>query len=294
MVGRNIADVLVAAGYPLLAPAHGELDLLDKRAVNDFLARHRPTLVIHCAGRVGGIQANTVAPVDFLYDNMQMGLNIVMGALENGVPRFLNMGSSCMYPANAPNPLTEDMVLSGRLEPTNEGYAIAKCAITRLCQYITSQYPGKEYKTLVPCNLYGKYDKFDPQNSHMIPAIIHKIAVALTEGRQVVEIWGDGEARREFMYAGDLAQLTLLAVRNFSELPPIMNVGLGYDFTVNEYYQAVARVLNYTGKFFHNMEKPVGMKRKLVDISRQKAFGFVAAHTLEEGIQKTYDYYTTL
>jgi len=294
MVGRNIAEVLGPAGYNLFTPRSRELNLMDRSAVDAFLQRHKPSLIIHCAGRVGGIQANIAAPVDFLYENMQMGLNIIMSALEQGVEHFLNMGSSCMYPAQAPNPLAEDMVLAGSLEPTNEGYAIAKCAATRLCQYINAQYPGKAYKTLVPCNLYGKYDKFDPRASHMIPAIIRKIDTAVREGLDTVEIWGDGEARREFMYAEDLAQLTLKAVQEFEALPDLMNVGLGYDHTVNEYYEAVARVLHYQGSFSHDLSKPAGMRRKLVDVSRQKAFGFTPRHTLEEGIKKTHAYYTSL
>lgn len=267
---------------------------MNRSTVNAFLHRHKPSLIIHCAGKVGGIQANISAPVDFLYENMQIGINIIMGALEQGVKYFLNMGSSCMYPAQAPNPLTEDLVLAGSLEPTNEGYAIAKCAATRLCQYINTQYPGKSFKTLVPCNLYGKHDKFDPLASHMIPAIIRKIDTAVREGLDTVEIWGDGEARREFMYAEDLAQMVLMAVRNFVALPDIMNVGLGYDYSVNEYYQAVARVLHYRGTFSHDLNRPTGMRRKLVDVSRQKVFGFIPRHTLEEGIKKTHGYYTSL
>ncbi|WP_291441341.1 GDP-L-fucose synthase [Desulfovibrio sp.] len=294
MVGRNIVEALEPDGYVLYTPRSRQLDLMDQSAVNAFLHRHKPSLVIHCAGKVGGIQANMAAPVDFLYENMQMGLNIAMGALKQGIKLFLNMGSSCMYPTQAPNPLTEDLVLTGSLEPTNEGYAIAKCAITRLCQYISKQYPGRNYKTLVPCNLYGKYDSFDPFASHMIPAIIRKIDTAVRDGLDTVEIWGNGEARREFMYAEDLAQLVLVAVRNFDALPGIMNVGLGYDYSVNEYYQAVARVLNYQGAFSHDLSKPAGMQRKLVDVSRQKAFGFSPHHTLEEGIRKTHDYYTSL
>ena len=294
MVGRNIVDALKPKGYQLLTPRSSELNLMDRVAVDTYLKRYRPSLIIHCAGKVGGIQANISYPVDFLYQNLLMGINIIMGSLECGIQYFLNMGSSCMYPANSMDPLKEDMILTGALEPTNEGYAISKCATTRLCCYINSQYKGMEYKTLVPCNLYGKYDKFDPHHSHMIPAVIQKIDAAIQKGNTVIEIWGDGNARREFMYAEDLAQLTVMAVRKFESLPEVMNVGLGYDFTVNEYYQAVAKVLNYHGTFIHDVTKPAGMRRKLVDISRQKAFGFTPQHTLEEGIKKTYDYYKSL
>lgn len=294
LVGHNIIDALEHDCYRFLSPRRNELNLLDRIAVDTYLKQHHPDMIIHCAGKVGGIQANISSPVDFLYENLQMGMNIIMAALEIGIQYFLNMGSSCMYPTNAINPLKEDMILTGTLEPTNEGYAIAKCATTRLCAYISAQYPGMVYKTLVPCNLYGKYDKFDPQHSHMIPAIIQKIDQAMLRGESAVEIWGDGNARREFMYAEDLAQLTLMAVRHFDLLPDIMNVGLGYDYTVNDYYQAVADVLHYQGTFTHDLTKPAGMRRKLVDISKQTAFGFTPRFTLKEGIQKTYDYYKTL
>ena len=198
-----------------------------------------------------------------------------------------------MYPHDAPNPLKEEQVLTGELEPTNEGYALAKCAATRFCQYINRQYPDFHYKTLIPCNLYGKYDKFG-ENAHMIPAIIKKIDSAIKNNQDTVEIWGDGTARREFMYAEDLAECVKLAVENFEELPELMNVGLGYDYTVNEYYEAVAKVLGYKGKFVHNLDKPSGMKQKLVDITRQTKFGFKPKTSLEEGIRKTYEYYKSI
>ncbi len=294
MLGRNICDHLSSMSFNLLTPDHATLDLLDFSQTSNFLHTHKPDIIIHCAGVVGGIQANMAQPALFLADNMRIGMNIIYSAYREGVKFFLNMGSSCMYPANSPHALTEDMILSEPLEPTNEGYAIAKCAATRLCQYITNQDSEFHYKTIVPCNLYGKYDKFDPVSSHMIPAIIQKIDYAINHDLTDVEIWGDGTARREFMYAGDLAMLVGRALLQFAELPDVMNAGIGRDYTVNEYYTTIGNILGYKGQFYHNTAKPAGMRRKLVDIARQQAFGFTPAHTLEEGIRQTYEWYKTI
>lgn len=293
MVGCNIVNKLNASNFYLITPTHTVCDLIDRLSTKEFIKNNKPYFIIHCAGKVGGIQANVNNPTDFLYENMQIGMNLIKSALESGVKYFLNLGSSCMYPHDAPNPLKEELVLTGELEPTNEGYALAKCAATRFCQYINRQYPDFHYKTLIPCNLYGKYDKFG-ENAHMIPAIIKKIDSAIKNNEDTVEIWGDGAARREFMYAEDLAECVKLAVENFEELPELMNVGLGYDYTVNEYYEAVAKVLGYKGRFVHNLDKPAGMKQKLVDISRQTKFGFKPKTSLEEGIRKTYEYYKSI
>jgi len=196
-----------------------------------------------------------------------------------------------MYPRAAPNPLREDMVLKGELEPTNEGYAIAKIAIQRLCAYLKKGRPELAYKTLLPCNLYGKWDKFNPTHSHMIPAVIRKLFEAQRDGKKTVEIWGTGKARREFMYAGDLADFIAYAIDRFDAMPDLLNVGLGFDYAVDEYYQAVARAIGYTGSFSHDDTKPEGMERKLVDISALEAFGWKARTSLEEGIGMTYKYF---
>ena len=211
MVGRNIQDHPLAAEWDILAPRSRALDLTDAAAVSAFMDRHRPDMVIHAAGRVGGIQANIRHPVAFLEENTAMGRNVIMAARQAGVTRILNLASTCMYPRAAENPLREEMILSGELEPTNEGYALAKIFATRLCQYIRREDEAAQYKTLIPCNLYGLHDKFDPAHSHLVPAIIHKMHIAKTEGQETVEIWGDGTARREFMFAADLAEAVLRA-----------------------------------------------------------------------------------
>jgi GDP-L-fucose synthase len=291
MVGQNLLEHPSLAGFDVLAPRSGELDLRDFNAVQAYLRKCNPDMVIHAAGKVGGIQANMREPVSFLMDNLDMGRNIVWAAHEAGIKRLLNLGSSCMYPRNHNEPLTEDMVLKGELEPTNEGYALAKVVTARLCEYIMRENASYQYKTLIPCNLYGRHDKFDPVHSHLIPAIVHKVYQAKQSGLKAVEIWGDGTARREFMYAGDLADMLVRSIEQFDTLPSLMNVGLGYDYSINEYYETVAEVLGYEGTFTHDLSKPVGMARKLVSVERQEIWGWQAKSTLPDGILKTYEYY---
>ena len=291
MVGRNILEHPAIGDFEILAPRSNELNLLDFNAVQAYLNQHQPNMVIHAAGKVGGIQANMRDPVSFLMENIDMGRNVVLGARHAGIKRLINLGSSCMYPRNHSEPLREELVLQGELEPTNEGYALAKIVTARLCDYIVREDASFQYKTLIPCNLYGRYDKFDPAHSHLLPAIIHKVHLAKQTIQQTVEIWGDGSARREFMYAGDLADAVVTAVNKFDSLPTYMNVGLGHDFTINEYYQAAADVMGYTGSFVHDMTKPVGMARKLVSVERQLDWGWNAKSNLRTGIEKTYEFY---
>jgi len=290
MVGKNIADYLENK-YILFTPNSKELNLLQKDMVDIYLRETQPDIVIHCAGIVGGIQANMAHPVKFLVDNTQMGLNIIMASKEAGIKKFINMSSSCMYPREATNPLSEELILKGELEPTNEGYALAKITSTRLCEYINKEDETCAYKTVIPCNLYGKYDKFDPKHSHMLPAVIKKIHDAKVNSDETIDIWGDGEARREFMYAEDLADFISYALINFENMPQNINVGLGHDYTINEYYKAIAEVIGYKGQFVHDLTKPVGMKQKLIDDTKLQEFGWKYKTSLKDGIEKIYDYY---
>jgi len=289
MVGRNIQAA--ARGWDVVAPTSDQLDLTDAGAVSVYFKENRPDLVIHAAGRVGGIQANMAHPVAFLEANTAMGRNVIMGAYNAGVRQFINLASTCMYPRAAPNPLSEDMILTGALEPTNEGYALAKIMATRLCEYIVREDPQAQYKTLIPCNLYGPHDKFDPKHSHLIPAIIHKVHQARVNGDATVEIWGDGTARREFMYAPDLAGAVLRAANDLTALPDLMNIGLGHDHSINDYYAAVADVVGWNGTFTHDLTKPVGMKQKLCDTTRARDWGWSAPTSLADGIAQTYQFY---
>jgi GDP-L-fucose synthase len=291
MVGRNLLEHPLIGKCDILAPRSSELDLCDFSSVQAYLSIHKPDMVIHAAGRVGGIQANMRDPVSFLLENLDMGRNIVWASRQAGIRRLLNLGSSCMYPRNHEVPMREEMVLMGKLEPTNEGYALAKVVTARLCEYITREDANYQYKTLIPCNLYGRHDKFDPVHSHLVPAIIHKLHQAKVSGQQTVEIWGNGTARREFLYSHDLADVLIRSIEEFDSLPDLMNVGLGYDYTINEYYESAAAVIGYTGGFVHDLDKPVGMSRKLLNVERQQTWGWKPQSSLRDGIKKTYEYY---
>lgn len=291
LVGRNLVEHEKMSQHVILKPNSRELDLMDYNHVREYIGDTKPDMIIHCAGKVGGIAANMRDMYGFFSQNLVMGINLVRAARESDVKRVLNLCSSCTYPRDYKNPLREEYVLQGELEPTNEGYAMAKLAVMRMCEYITREHPGFEYKTLIPCNLYGKYDKFGETNAHMIPSIIRKIHDAKVNNLPTVEIWGDGTARREFMYVGDLADAITHAIDNFATMPTIMNVGLGYDYTVNEYYDAVRDVIGWNGGFTHDTTKPVGMNQKLLDVSRQTEWGWKPKTSLREGILKTYEFY---
>ncbi|HAQ71275.1 MAG TPA: GDP-fucose synthetase [Flavobacteriales bacterium] len=292
MVGMNLIEC-APEHIKLLAPSSNELNLLSKACIKDYLLKESPDLIIHAAGIVGGIRANINYPVRFLSANTEMANNLFGIAAELEVTYLLNLGSSCMYPVKGENPLKEELILTDYLEPTNEGYAIAKIFAQRLCAYINHEKGNKNYKTLIPCNLYGKYDKFDSEWGHMIPAVIKKIHEAKSEQRDTVEIWGDGEARREFMLAEDLARYIWQLVDNIDSVPELMNVGLGFDYSINDYYQKIAKVVGYEGDFTHDLSKPVGMKRKVVDIFRMKSVLPLTSTSLEEGLKNTFDYYMT-
>jgi len=291
MVGKNISEYPKSKEYNILTPSSSELNLLDRSSIDEYIKINKPDIVIHCAGIVGGIQANMANPVKFLVENTQMGLNIIMSAFESEIKQFINMSSSCMYPRNAQNPLGEELILKGELEPTNEGYAIAKATSTRLCEYVNKENPKLQYKTVIPCNLYGKYDKFDPKHSHMLPAVIKKIHEAKQNKQNNLDIWGDGEARREFMYAEDLADFIYYSIDNFEKMPQNINVGLGHDYSINEYYKAICSVIGFNGEFEHDLTKPVGMKQKLIDDKKLQEFGWKYKTSLEDGIKQTYEYY---
>ena len=291
MVGKNIINHNFSQNYKILSPSSSDLNLLNYKDIEDYIAFNKPELVIHAAGIVGGIEANINYPVKFLVNNMQMGLNILMASKIQKVKKFINFSTSCMYPRDAKNPLSEDLILKGELEPTNEGYALAKLTSTRLCEYITREDSSFLYKTVIPCNLYGKFDDFNYDSSHMIPGVIRKIHDAKNKNLEFVNIWGDGLARREFMYAADIADFIYYAVENFNKMPQNINVGLGLDYSIIEYYKIIADVIGYKGKFNHDMTKPTGMKRKLIDDKRLSEFGWSHQTSLELGIKKTYKYF---
>tara|TARA_B100001057_G_C22862913_1_gene955330 strand:+ start:3692 stop:4621 length:930 start_codon:yes stop_codon:yes gene_type:complete len=291
MVGKNILENESSKLYDIVAPQREELDLLNKKSVFKYIKKNKPDIIIHAAGIVGGIEANINNPVKFLKDNIDIGINLISASLENGVDNFLNLSSSCMYPKDAENPLKEDLILKGQLEPTNEGYALAKIVTTRLCEYISRENLLKNYKTIIPCNLYGKYDNYEPESSHLIPAIIYKIHQAKENNQTTIKIWGDGNARREFMYAGELANFIFYAIENIKDMPQNINVGIGRDYSIKEYYDAVLNEVRHPLKFEYDLNKPVGMKQKLVNIEKLKNFGWSSKLNLDEGIKMTYKFF---
>jgi GDP-L-fucose synthase len=300
MVGRNIAEHPAVRHWDLVAPCRQDLDLEQAEAVKAFLRDVRPQVVIHAAGLVGGIHANMAKPVDFLVRNTDIGRNVILGAAACGVPVLLNLGSSCMYPRGIDAPLREEQVLTGELEPTNEGYALAKIYAARLCQYLRRQEPTLQYRTLIPCNLYGRHDHFDAERSHLVAAALLKLHAARASGAETVDIWGDGTARREFMDAADLADAVVRHIHQghqshqshqSHDMPELMNIGPGHDHTVNDYYAAAAEVVGWQGRFVHDLSRPVGMKRKLVDVTRQTAWGWAPRISLREGLARSYQFF---
>jgi GDP-L-fucose synthase len=293
MVGRNLLESPLGSAFEVIAPRRADVDLMDRSALLAYLRDARPDAVVHAAATVGGIQANIDEPVRFLAENVQTSLNILTSAREAGVTTFLNIASSCMYPRGRETPLTVEDLLSGPLEPTNEGYALAKILSWKLAEYISRE-DSSGYKTIVPCNLYGRFDNFDPVRSHLVPAAIMKVSEAVRSGAPEVEIWGDGTARREFMYAGDLANFIWAWLPKLEQLPSVMNVGVGNDHTVADYYRTIAGIVGFEGTFHFDPAKPVGMRRKLLDVREQEALGWRPATDLRTGLAETVAFYSAI
>ena len=290
MVGKNLINHNNAKEFSISNPSSKEVNLLDKSTILNWLSRNPTDLVIHCAGLVGGIQANINNQSGFLFNNLQMGINLIDAAYKSGIRNFINLGSSCMYPKNISNEIDESMLLSGKLEETNEGYAIAKISVAKYCQFLSDK--GFNYKTIIPCNIYGKYDDFSLTGSHMIPGVIARMHKAKINKENFVEIWGDGTARREFMYSEDLADAIWFCVKNIKQIPKFINVGIGEDFSIKDYYQAISQIVGFKGEFKFDRTKPVGMKRKLISSKKINQLGWMPKFSLNKGISCTYNYYT--
>lgn len=288
MVGMNVLQHARAARHEWHAPTRQEVDLMDAGTVLAAIERIQPDVIVHAAGKVGGIEANRADPWGFMVENVTIGLNVVTSARKAGVRKLVNLASSCIYPANHAGHLREDMLLTGALEPTNEAYAVAKIAVLKLCAYAREASSGLAYKSIIPCNIFGPYDNFHPVRAHLLPAIIRKVHEARESAGQSVEIWGDGSARREFMYVGDLADAIIEACERYDEMPLLMNVGTGVDYSILEYYEAARRVLGWEGEFTFDLSRPTGMKRKVVDVSLQTSWSWRPKVSLDEGIARTY------
>ena len=277
------------AGVTVVSRARRELDLGNQAAVDAFYAAEKPDVAIIAAAKVGGIHANNTFPAEFLYDNLAIAANTIHGAYRAGVKRLLFLGSSCIYPKHAPQPMPEDCLLTGPLEPTNEAYAIAKIAGLKLTQYYRKQY-GVLYHSAMPTNLYGPGDNYHPQNSHVLPALIRRFDEAREMGKSEVVAWGTGSPRREFLHVDDLADACAFLLRNDNP-PDWINVGTGVDLTIRELTETVAAVTGFKGRITWDASKPDGTPRKLMDVSRLSTLGWKARIGLREGIEQAYASY---
>jgi GDP-L-fucose synthase len=291
MVGSALMRRLAQEECRLLTATREALDLRDQAAVDRWFDEHRPQAVFLAAARVGGIHANATRPGEFLYDNLAIAANVIEAARRCQVEKLLFLGSSCIYPRLAPQPMAESCLLTGPLEPSNEAYAIAKIAGLKLCHAYRRQY-GCDFVSVMPTNLYGPNDNFDLLSSHVLAALIAKTDAALRQTGETVEIWGTGQPRREFLHVDDLADAVVFLMKGWSEDEPI-NIGSGEDVTIAELAGLIARVLGFTGRFVFDPSKPDGAPRKLLDVSKLTALGWRPRIGLAEGIRQTYDWYRT-
>ncbi len=299
MVGGAILRQLHARGNSnIVTRTHAELDLTNQADVRDFMQEERPDLVILAAAKVGGIHANDTYPADFIYDNLMIASNVIHQAFAAGVTRLLQLGSSCIYPREIPQPMREDALLTGPLEPTNEPYAVAKIAGIKLCESYNRQH-GVDYRSVMPTNLYGPGDNFHPQNSHVLPALIRRFHEAAQAQHDEVVIWGTGTPKREFLHVDDMAAASLYVLdlpkldydANVQPMLSHINVGSGTDISILELARIVARVTGFKGEIKTDASKPDGTPRKLMDVSRLAAMGWTAQIDLEDGIAETYQWY---
>jgi GDP-L-fucose synthase len=290
LVGSAIVRRLEAEGLNnLVTRTSAELDLRDQAAVRAFFAEERPEVVVLAAAKVGGILANSNYPAQFLYDNLMIATNVINAAHEHGVRKLLNLGSSCIYPRLAEQPLRESALLTGPLEETNRAYAVAKIAAIELCDSYRTQY-GDDFISAMPTNLYGPGDNFDLKGSHVLPALLRKVVEAAETSADTVEIWGSGKPLREFLYVDDLADACLFLLRHVS-MPGPVNVGTGQDVSIRELADLIAEVVGYRGSFAYDATKPDGTPRKLMDVSLLAGLGWTSSTGLREGIQRTLDWY---
>ena len=293
MVGSAIWRRLERAGFGnLIGRTSAQLDLKDQTAVQAFFEKERPDHVFLAAAKVGGILANNMYRGEFLYDNLMIQSNTIDAAYRSGVKKLLFLGSSCIYPKLAPQPLKEEYLLTGLLEPTNEPYAIAKIAGIKLCDAYRSQY-GCNFISVMPTNLYGPNDNYDLNSSHVLPALIRKFHEAKMNGDPVVTLWGSGKPRREFLHADDLADACLFLMQGYNE-PGLVNIGTGEDLEIKELARMISRIAGYPGEIAHDLSKPDGTPRKLMDVTKLHQLGWKASIPLEEGLRRTYAEFTHL
>lgn len=287
MVGSAIVRELKKQGYEnIITRTHGELDLTDQVAVNHFFETEKPEYVFLAAAKVGGIMANSMAPADFMYQNMMLEMNVIHAAWKNGVKKLEFLGSSCIYPRLAPQPMPESCLLTSSLEQTNEAYALAKISGLKYCEYLNRQY-GTDFISVMPTNLYGPNDNYHPEHSHVLPALIRRFHEAKVSGTEAVTCWGDGSPFREFLYVDDLANLCVFLMNNYSGNETV-NAGTGKEITIKGLTELVADIIGFEGKIEWDTTKPNGTPRKLLDVSKATALGWTATTPLRDGIGLAY------
>ena len=293
MVGKSLIKLLKKKNYIILTPNSKKLNLLNQVSINSFIKKNKPNLIIHLAGYIGGIGASMNEPINFLQENMLMGINLIKSAHEFKVKNFLNIGSSCIYPPNQIRPIKEDQLLNGNIEVTNEGYAIAKIATIKMCEYI-SKNNNYNYFSLIPCNIYGPHDKFDEKKGHVVGSLIKKIFLAKNNNKKNVEIWGTGQVKRELIHVEDVSKAIVKFMFNkklINKKIYWLNIGMGQDEKINMIAKKIAKILNYEGKLVNNIKKPDGVKSKLMNSSLSKKFGWRANIKLDNGLSQTISWY---
>ena len=290
LVGGAVVRELARRGYPrIMTRTRSELDLHDREAVRRFFEREHPTMVVLAAARVGGIKANNDFPAEFLLENLKVQNNVIEAAHDHDVRKLLFLGSSCIYPKFAPQPIPESALLTGALEPTNEAYAIAKIAGIKLCQAYAREF-GRNFISAMPTNLYGPGDNFDLASSHVLPALLRKVHEAKSSGARQVTVWGTGKPRREFLHVDDLADACCFLLENYDR-PEIINVGCGTDISIRELAELIAEVVGFEGELVFDSSKPDGTLRKLLDVTRLNQLGWSSRISLRDGIKRTYEWY---
>lgn len=293
LVGSSMVRRLKKEGYHnLVLKSRGQLDLTRQAEVEDFFSQELPEYVFLCAAKVGGIIANSTHPAEFIYENIMISTNVIHSSYKSGVKKLLNLGSSCIYPKHAQQPLKEEYLLTGTLEPTNEAYAIAKIAAIKLCRYYHEQF-GADFLSVMPTNLYGPNDNFNLETSHVLPALIRRFHEAKERSDSHVTLWGTGTPLREFLYVDDLADACILIMQNFDagDVGEFVNIGTGIDLPIKELAKLVAEVVEYDGEVRWDTTKPDGMGKKLLDVSRIHAMGWKPNTSLRQGIMNTYEWY---
>ena len=289
MLGQHLLSKLERSGHTIHSPNRQEMDLADAEGTLNYLKNIDIDLVVHCAAYVSGIASSNETKHYSFDTNVTMGLNLLRACISQGITRMINVGSATVYPNDAPQPLEEHSIGQGAFEQHIEGYALSKYVVYRACEMANEQH-GVSFKTILPCNLFGPYDNFSLETGHMLPAILHRMHIAKENGNSPIVIWGDGTAQREFLYAPDLADFLCHAIENFEALPSVMNVGSGLEISVNEMHEKMAAVIGYNGELHHDLSKPVGRKRRCLDLSRQQNMGWAPNTPFEQALTSTYAY----